>query len=1713
MHLATSGLLAAAAAPIALAFAPQQSTTKPRGPAAGLFGRPHNSAVSSVVRPAEGNASPSKLSMGFALGEEQRRKSNMFDGPSPLVKERDSCGVGFIANTQSGDEFGTHKVLQQGLSALDCMEHRGACGGDGVSGDGAGIMTQIPWKLFDEYRSENCPQPGVGMIFLPRDEERRAAVKQVIEDVCEANELDFVGWREVPVDTEVLGDMAKAVVPSMWQFFVKAPERLKNDDKSRDGFERTLYLVRRRFDVERRLRGLVWDDDDAEVYVASFSSRTIVYKGMVQSCVLPQFYKDLMNPDYTTKFVIYHRRFSTNTNPRWPLAQPMRVVGHNGEINTLLGNVNWIKAREAAKGFDHAKNNMGTQQDNEDRKKGVADLVDYEATENIVTMCNTQDVPSVLEPLIDLRRSDSANLDAVFELMCQSRHRAPCALMGLVPTAYENSPDLADNPEIIDFYKFHGGLLEAWDGPALLVFSDGKSIGASLDRNGLRPARYSIANDGTVYMMSETGVIPNLDESTIVEKGRLGPGQMINVDLESGEFKDNIRIKSEIASRHPYGEWIANKRKDVKKLEFDSERIYDDPTATFAQATFGWGLEDIGMQIADMAGSAKETTYSMGDDAPIAVLSERPHGLYNYFKQRFAQVTNPPIDPLREGVVMSLAMTLGKKESIYKVSEKGARLIHLESPVLNDAEMKQIKSLAYVENGGFKQTTLSTRYDLADGPSGIKKALDDLCDQAVEEVQSGAEVLILSDFAADQSILDKTTYIPALLSVGAVHHRLIEAGLRMDVGIVVETGAAWSTHHFACLVGFGANAVHPYLALETVKQWHSADRTRKMMTAGKLTKTTVEEAQENYRKAVEGGLLKILSKMGISLLTSYAGAQIFEAIGLGEEVIDRSFKGTTSRIGGMSLEEIARETVMMRPEIADAKMKLINYGYYKPIPKMGEYHVNSSDLAKLLHNAIGLDKAVSAATNRDEAENDGVKPASVANYEIFKKSIETAPLANIRDLLDFESDRESISIDEVEPAAEIMKRFCTGAMSLGALSREAHETLAIAVNRVGGKSNSGEGGEDTVRGKPIEDVDDNGRSPTFPHLAGLKNGDSANSYIHQVASGRFGVTPEFLVTAKQVEIKMAQGAKPGEGGQLPGPKVSEYIAGLRASKQGVTLISPPPHHDIYSIEDLAQLIHDLHAVNEKAGVSVKLVSSIGIGTVACGVAKAAADVIQISGGDGGTGASPLSSIKYAGCPWELGLTEAHSALLTNGLRERVVLRVDGGVRTGRDVAIAAMMGAEEFGFGTIAMIAEGCVMARVCHLNTCPVGVTSQKEELRKKFPGTPEHVVNFFEFVAEEVRELMAHLGYSKFDDLIGRADLLAESQPQKDRIAKTKGVELEPFFSGVPDSKNDRSFLHASVKDGKVAKDDIVHVNGFSSDLDREVCNHPNIKDVIEKNSGETVVDFDIKNTDRSTCAMLAGDIARAHGNNGFKGVLNVGFHGSAGQSFGAFVLPGLNVKLTGEANDYVGKGMHGGGITVLPDADAGFVAAESSIVGNACLYGATGGDFHANGRAGERFAVRNSGAFAVAEGAGDHCCEYMTGGVVAILGSVGRNVGAGMTGGIGYFYDAEGNFEERVNKEIVKVQRIATPDGEAQLKHMIERHFMKTGSEKAEEILNDWENEVGKFWQVYPPSESKTAVVKSSAEADVLRVSASAPNGEMCFLPVGGQLSPEQTQRCAD
>ncbi|WP_317134184.1 glutamate synthase-related protein [Leptolyngbya sp. O-77] len=1234
-----------------------------------------------------------------------------YAGQRWLVEERDACGVGFIADPQGKS---SHDLVQKALVALSCMEHRGGCSADRDSGDGAGLMTAIPWVLIREWcESEGISLPaaenfGLGMVFLPQSEAAAAIARDLATQVWTEGGLKVLGWRKVPVKPSVLGIQARENQPQIEQVLVESTD-------SGDDLERDLYWARKRIlSVLADYQG-EYAEALKEFYVCSFSSRTIVYKGMVRSAVLGEFYLDLQNPLYTSAFATYHRRFSTNTMPKWPLAQPMRLLAHNGEINTLLGNINWMMAREAD--LDHPI--WGNR---------LADL----------------------KPTVRPENSDSANLDNVMELLVRSGRDPLAALMMMVPEAYNNQPDLAEYPEIIDFYEYYSGIQEPWDGPALLVFSDGKKVGASLDRNGLRPARYAITRDGYIVVASEAGVV-DLPEAEIVEKGRLGPGQAIAVDLQSHEILKNWDIKQRVAQAQPYGEWLKQNRRELEPQPFTTESYLDSVALLRHQTAFGYTSEDVEMVIQDMAQKGSEPTFCMGDDIPLAVLSEKPHLLYDYFKQRFAQVTNPPIDPLREKLVMSLAMELGARGNLLDEKPEYAHLLSLKSPVLNDAE------LDFIRNSEFETASLSTLFNISAGPDGLQQAVNDLCQQATAAVRSGKSILILSDrLSSDGSpttLSASTSYIPPLLAVGAVHHHLIRQGLRMRASLIVDTAQCWSTHHFACLIGYGASAVCPYLAFETVRHWHADPKTQSLMERGKIEAISVEKAQQNYRKSVESGLLKILSKMGISLLSSYHGAQIFEAIGIGGDLLHLGFYGTASRLGGLSVADLANEVLSFHsrafPELSVKKLENMGFVQYRP---GGEYHMNSPEMAKHLHKAV-------------ESKN-------YDHYDLYQKYLEERPLTALRDLLDFKSDRPSIPIEEVEPVSEIVKRFCTGGMSLGALSREAHETLAIAMNRIGGKSNSGEGGEDPVRYKVLDDVDDEGLSPTLPHLRGLKNGDRAASAIKQIASGRFGVTPEYLMSAKQLEIKMAQGAKPGEGGQLPGPKVSPYIAMLRRSKPGVTLISPPPHHDIYSIEDLEQLIFDLHQINPAAQVSVKLVSEVGIGTVAAGVAKANADIIQISGHDGGTGASPLSSIKHAGSPWELGLTEVHRVLMENKLRDRVLLRVDGGIKTGWDVVMAALMGGEEFGFGSIAMIAEGCIMARICHTNNCPVGVASQKEELRKRFPGTPEHVVNFFYFIAEEARSLLARLGYRSLNELIGRADLLKVRDGVS--LTKTKALDL---------------------------------------------------------------------------------------------------------------------------------------------------------------------------------------------------------------------------------------------------------------------------------------------------------------------------------------------------
>ncbi|BDA41678.1 Ferredoxin-dependent glutamate synthase, chloroplastic [Coccomyxa sp. Obi] len=1526
-----------------------------------------------------------------------------------ILKERDACGVGFIANLKSQR---SHVIVEQALTSLGCMEHRGACSADNDSGDGAGLMTQIPWDLFkEEFPELNEKTTGVGMLFLPNDDKLAALAKQIIEDVVKAEgRCHIVGWRDVPVVKEVVGPLAKATEPRIVQVFIESNSGLAGSD-----LEREFFILRKLIEKEKVQRFAAEGADSSDFYICTLSTKLIVYKGMLRSVVVGQYYKDLRNEKYTTAFAVYHRRFSTNTNPRWPLAQPMRTLGHNGEINTLQGNLNWVASRE------HSLSNPI-----------------WEGRE------------SELLPLCNAAESDSANLDHVAELLMRTGVASEEALMILVPEAYDNHPDLQKAyPEVVGFYEFYEGLQEGWDGPALLVFSDGEHVGARLDRNGLRPARFWVTSDDMVYVASEVGVLNDVltNVDNVVRKGRLGPGQTIVADLTHGTFKEHAQIAKEVGSRAPYAEWLSSSSRlaELGGSSYTAEPQMSSAQVLKLQAANGFGQEDSTMIIEGMASNGAEPTYCMGDDIPLPVLSSRPHQLGDYFKQRFAQVTNPPIDPLREGLVMSLNMRLGKRGNLLQPGPGAYRQLLLESPVLLENELEAIKT-----SSGLTTTGFTLHYE-SGKPGAMEEALRQLCADVEAAVEKGTEIVVLSDRGSMDA---ERPPIPTLLAVGAVHHHLIKKGLRTETSIVVETAQCFSTHHVALLVGYGAHAICPYLAFETCRQWRASSRTASLIKSGKLPDVSIEKCQKNYKKALEKGVLKILSKMGISLLSCYHGAQIFEIYGLGKEVVDFAFKGSVSRIGGMSLADLQREAesfwVKGFPE--KAMNKLEDFGFIQSRPK-GEYHANNQQMSKLLHKAIGLG-------------NKGAAPQEA--YEAYMQHFKDSPASFLRDCMELTPAGPPVALEEVEPAAAIMERFCTGGMSLGAISRETHETIAIAMNRIGGKSNSGEGGEDPQRWEPVSDVDANGNSPTFPHLKGLQSGDLASSRIKQVASGRFGVTPQFMVNADQLEIKIAQGAKPGEGGQLPAKKVSPYIANLRRSKPGVPLISPPPHHDIYSIEDLAQLIYDLHQVSPTAKVSVKLVAQAGIGTVASGVAKANADIIQISGHDGGTGASPISSIKHAGGPIEMGLVETHRSLTENQLRERVLLRVDGGMRNGRDVMLVAALGGDEYGFGTVAMIATGCIMARVCHTNNCPVGVASQREELRARFPGAPADLVNYFHFVAEEVRAGLASLGMRSMDELIGRGDLLKQ---RPITLAKTEGLDLSflTHYAGETAPSSSRAAQE-------------VHSNGPV--LDDEILADPEVQAAI-KEEGSVHRKFSIVNTDRAAFGRVGGAVAKLHGDSGFAGTLSFDLEGSAGQSFACFLVAGIKLRLVGEANDYVGKGMAGGEVVIVPPPGSKFKAEEASLVGNTCLYGATGGRLFVNGRAGERFAVRNSLAEAVVEGTGDHCCEYMTGGTVVCLGTTGRNVAAGMTGGLGYFYDEEGDFPDKVNTEIVAIQRVSTAAGEQQLKKLIQDHVDLTGSAKGAALLADWSNVLPRFWQLVPPSESFTpeaseeAVNRASAE----------------------------------
>eukprot|EP00931_Biecheleriopsis_adriatica_P081171 TRINITY_DN5450_c0_g1_i4.p1 TRINITY_DN5450_c0_g1~~TRINITY_DN5450_c0_g1_i4.p1 ORF type:complete len:1716 (+),score=439.82 TRINITY_DN5450_c0_g1_i4:585-5150(+) len=1488
------------------------------------------------------------------------------------------------------------------------------------------------------------------MLFLSKDTQVRIEAKQKLEDSLMQEGFQILGYRIVPVDSTVLGARSAQTEPWMEQIFVSHPEATGQE------LDRLLYIARKR--VEDKLS---YDD----LYVASLSPKTIVYKGMLKSSAMIRYYKDLRDPRYKVQYALWHRRFSTNTMPRWPLAQPFRLVGHNGEINTIQGNYNWTNARSGS--FEHP--NFGFRM------------------REVLPPCRAEN-------------SDSGNLDCYVELMLRCNREIPEALMTIVPEAYKDANGGVGDDDINQFYEYWGALQEPWDGPALIAFCDGEYMGATLDRNGLRPARYFTLSDGTAVVSSETGILESelFPAEMFKSKGRLGPGKMVAIDLHSGELIENDEIKQKMAGKKNYSDWNKVFREDMGAVPFLGAD-HDTPVPKAIeenlmnlQFDMGYTIEDVEMVIEAMAQTGKEPTFCMGNDKPLAIVSDRAHVLYDYFTQRFAQVTNPAIDPYREALVMSIELYLGRQGNLmaegptYFQNKANNRLLKVDSPFLHEAQLYAIK------DSGLLTVQLSTRYDFNKGPGALEKAVSDLCYEASNAIRNGAELIILSDVPRnagfggtidlrdfDISLEKDKLMIPPLLAVGAVHHYLIKQGLRTQASLVVSTGQCWSTHHFACLIGYGASAVCPYLALAHIRKWHSTDK-----GSAKADGQTVEQCQENYKKSINAGLKKIMSKMGISVLESYRGAQIFQCIGLDKKVIDVAFTGTPSTAEALTFSDIANESMMFHrrafPELEKAASKLEFAGWYKYLKSKGEFHLNNPDMSRALHKAVRNNEPLA--------------------YEEYRRQImDGRPITAIRDLLDFASDRQPVPLQEVEDALSICSRFVTGGMSLGALSREAHEVIALGMNRVGGMSNSGEGGEDPLRYHPIQDVDEDGNSASFPHLNGLKNGDLAASATKQIASGRFGVTAAYLRSAKQLEIKIAQGAKPGEGGQLPGPKVDDYIASLRNSVKGVELISPPPHHDIYSIEDLAQLIYDLHQVSQEAKVSVKLVASAGIGTIAAGVAKANADVIQISGHDGGTGASPLSSIMHAGGPWEQGLSEVHKVLVENGLRNRVTLRVDGGIKTGWDIIVAAMMGAEEYGFGSIAMIAEGCIMARVCHMNRCPVGVATQKEELRKKFPGTPEHVANFMLFVAEEVRTIIAALGYRSLDELIGRRDLLrprsdgsvrtnvpqpavasqqtngAGTVPKK--LAKTSRVDLSSFFAAEKVDEDVRLAWVGSQRNSAA------HSNGPV--MDDDILADPEVASLIENNSGSVQKELSVCNLDRSVGGRIAGVIASKHGDYGFEGELKLNFTGSAGQSFGVFNTKGVHLRVLGDCNDYVGKGMNGGTIVCTPPEGSNFDPVDNVIAGNTCLYGATGGELFLNGRVGERFGVRNAGCHAVIEGSGDHLGEYMTNGVIVALGKVGRNIAAGLSGGLLYLYDPDDTGLEVNDDNKKNVFRVTSTAGQEQLRSLIQKHSDVTSSRRAAEILEDWESNVGRFWQVAPASMQQSELVAVADEVSAVKV----------------------------
>lgn len=1522
------------------------------------------------------------------------KKQGMYDPRN----EHDACGVGFVAHMK-GEK--SHQIVKDGLFMLENLTHRGAVGADPLMGDGAGMLMQIPHKFFKEVLAEDGVQLpdadnyAVGYFFFTQEDDLRNQILDTIKEIIASEGFNLITIRDVPVDNSSLSKDPEiaATEPVHCQIFIGRDEKITDDDE----YERQVFMLRKV--ISNSLLAKFVDCDYA-FYPASFSSRTIVYKGMFLAYQVGAYYKDLLDPRFETAVALVHQRFSTNTFPSWRLSHPYRMVAHNGEINTLRGNVNWMAARQAS-----------------------------------ITSPLFGDDIERMWPISYEGQSDTACFDNALEFLIQGGYSMAHAVMMLIPEAWAGNNLMSEDRKA--FYNYHAALMEPWDGPAAVAFTDGRQIGATLDRNGLRPARYIVTNDDRIIMASEAGVLP-VEEKNIIKKWRLQPGKMLLIDMEEGRIISDDEIKTQLSDQHPYREWLDNTQLILEDLDpVEPREVRRDVTLLDRQQAFGYTQEDTRILMSPMATTGQEAIGSMGTDTPISAMSDKSKLLYTYFKQNFAQVTNPPIDPIREELVMSLVSFIGPRPNLldHEGASKNKRL-EVRQPILTNGDLEKIRSISQMDDR-FDTKTLGMSYASANGPDGMKAALTILCERAEEAVQSHYNIIILSD----RRLGPDRIAIPALLATAAVHHHLIRKGLRTSVGLVVESGEPREIHHFACLAGYGAEAINPYLAFDTLINMHK--------TNAFPPEVDKHEVVTRYIKAIGKGILKVMSKMGISTYQSYCGAQIFDAVGLSTDFVDQYFTGTATKIEGVGLQEVAKETALRHTSAFSKDPVLASfldiggeYGYRT----RGEEHAWSPSAVIALQHAV-----------RGNAQD---------RYDEFAKLINESSLRmnTIRGLFKIknaqEDGRKPVSIDDVEPASVIVKRFSTGAMSFGSISREAHTTLAVAMNSFGGKSNTGEGGEEPDRFNPLADGSPN----------------PERSAIKQVASGRFGVTTEYLASSDMIQIKVAQGAKPGEGGQLPGHKVDATIAKTRHSTPGVGLISPPPHHDIYSIEDLAQLIYDLKNVKPSSDISVKLVSEVGVGTVAAGVAKARADHITISGFDGGTGASPLTSLKHAGSSWELGLAETHQTLVLNGLRSRIALQVDGGLKTGRDVIIGALLGADEFGFSTAPLIAAGCIMMRKCHLNTCPVGVATQDPVLRKRFKGAPEHVVNYFFFIAEEIRALMAEMGFTKFDDMIGQSQLL-EKETLVERW-KTEGLDFTNIFY-KPEAKKEDTYW-TMRQDHPI--DDV---------LDRRLIEEA--KPALENREAVTIK-ANIKNVDRSTGAMLSGEVARRYGHKGLKsGTITVNLEGTAGQSFGAFLSRGITFNLTGDGNDYVGKGLSGGKIVIRPPQDTNIIAEESIIIGNTVLYGAVEGECYFRGVAGERFAVRNSGAVAVVEGVGDHGCEYMTGGLVVVIGQTGRNFAAGMSGGVAYVLDETGDFAERCNMAMVELEPVPEEDDileklhhhggdlahkgrvdvsgdmtkhdEERLYKLISNHVHYTESTRGKDIIDNWADYRPKFRKVMP------------------------------------------------